>query len=173
MKFAAAVLFTGRHLLAAACSTVFVAAVPVIAYGVLVVVGIALYGDMGGPLNFIVVPILSVFLGVATTVLVYVPLCLGCEFWRRRSRVPVWLPPLLFFAGSLLVFSALFLGVPPPPWVHLGVATALGAFFTVGFGIYWLVLSFSDRIAPWFRKSPLLRSKRTVAPAPRSTKGSS
>lgn len=170
MKFAATAVFTGRHLLAAACSTVFVAAVPVIAYGVLVIVGIAFYGDMGGPLNFVIVPMLSVFLGLATTLLVYAPLCLGCEFWRRHSRVPVWLPPLPFFAGSLLFFSALFLQVPPPPLVHIAVATALSAFFTVGFCIYWLVLSFSYMIESWFRKSPARRWRGTVAPALRSTK---
>jgi hypothetical protein len=173
MKFTEAAFFTGRHLFAAACSAVFVAAGPVIAYGVLVVVGVAFYGDMGGPLNFIIVPVLSVFLGVATTLLVYVPLCLGFEFWRRRSRMPVWLPPLPFFAGCLLFFSALFLRVPPPPFVHMGVAFALAAFFTVGFSIYWLVSSFSDMIVSWFRKSPTIRARRTAAPVLRSMKGGS
>lgn len=163
MKLADAAFFTGRHFLAAACSAVFVTAVPIVVYGVLVIVGVAFYGDMGGPLNFIIVPVLSVFLGVATTLLVYVPLCLGFEFWRRRSRLPIWLPPLLFFAGSLLFFSALFLRVPPPPFIHVGVAIAFAGFFTVGFCIYWFISSFSDIIVSLFRRKPNKSVELTVS----------
>jgi hypothetical protein len=154
MKFADAAFFTGRQLLAAACSAVFVAIVPMIVYGIMVIIGVAFFGDMGGPLNFIIVPVLSVLLGAATTIVVYAPLCFGFELWRRRSRLPVWLPPLLFFAGSMLFFSAVFLRVPPPPIVHMGVAFAFAGFFTLGFCIYWFVSSFSGMVVSWFRNRP-------------------
>lgn len=152
MKLADAAFFTGRHLVAAAASAVFVSAGPIVLYAILVVVGAVFYGDIGGPLNFIIVPVFSVLLGVGTTCLVYAPLCFGFEYWRKRSRLPVWLPPLLFFAASLLFFSMLFLWAPPPPLIHTGVAAAFAAFFTLGFCIYWLLATFSDAIISFVRK---------------------
>jgi hypothetical protein len=152
MKLTDAAIFGGRHVLAAICSTVFVTAVPIIAYGILVIIGVTLYGDMGGPLNFIIVPILSFLLGAAITSLVYAPLSLIFEFAQKRSHIPTWVPPLLFFTASFLILLALFLREPPPPLVLIAVTLGFALFFTIGFCIYWLTTTFSDMSISFIRK---------------------
>jgi hypothetical protein len=65
MKTLNAALFGGRYILAGICSTAFIMGVLILAYGILVMMGIVFYGDMGGPLNFILIPVLSLALGLA------------------------------------------------------------------------------------------------------------
>lgn len=146
--------FAARHLLAGACSTGFLALIPVLIYGGLMLVGIVFYGDMGGLLNIIVVPLMAVALGVAMTVLVYAPLSFAFEVWRRRGRLPILMPPLLVFAGTSLLLSAVLLKAPPAALIHVSLALGLAAYVATGFSIYWFVAVFPTCLANWIKGHP-------------------
>lgn len=141
----------GRHFLAAICSTISIAAILIISYGLLVIVGVIFYGDMGGPLNFILVPLLSFVLGFLMTFVVYLPMSLCFEFWRKHSRLSIWLPPLIAFAVLFLGLLAWFLYFLHS-WVPFIAAAALSAFVSNGFAVYWFISSLFDTIISLIRR---------------------
>jgi hypothetical protein len=152
MKSFNAILFVGRHILAGICSTAFIAILPIVVYGILVVMGVILFGDVGGPLNFILIPILSLALGVVLSGFVYAPLCLLLAFLRRRWHISPWLPPSVCLLASFLLFLALLRPTSPPLVVIFGVPIGFAFFFTTGFGIYLFTAMSSEKAVNFVRR---------------------
>jgi hypothetical protein len=107
----------GAHMFAIVATILVVAAVPIVAYGVLVVVGIVIYGDPGGWLNFVAVPIASFLLGLICAI-AFIPLSLiALRLGRASMLAPLAIIVLAFGAwelfigrpasGDLFVFHAL------------------------------------------------------------------
>ncbi len=73
-----------QNLLAVLGSAGFLAAVPILFY-----VGMMVwYEDMGGPLNLVIVPVGSVFLGLVISITLYLPLS---RLREHRSRILSWI----------------------------------------------------------------------------------
>jgi hypothetical protein len=132
-----------RHGTAALCSIGLLTIIPIIIY----IIAAAVSNDPGGPLNFVLVPLLSLALGIGTTFFVYFPIGLFFQWLSRRRKIPAWLPLVMFFSFSILAFviwGALTVN-RPTPLRHLGLAVFFASFFTVGFVGYWLALVFGKK----------------------------
>ena len=166
MKPADAAFGVARHAIAGVCSTVFVAAVPILLYAALAALSGILYGDTGGPMNVFLVPMISFLLAASATLLLYAPLSLGCELLRGRLRLPLWLPPLAAPPVLFLLFLAwgLLAEQTPGPLALLGVAGALSIFLSAGFCVYWVTLLTSGALIRFFRGNRALRraARRTA-----------
>ena len=97
---------TNRRGLAAIYSTGFLTAVPVVFYGAAIIAT----GDLGGPLNFILIPMLSIIFGFAVSFAAFFPLSLlAVRFGLRR-----WQQVTGILSGlSLVAVIAM--------WVHFGI----------------------------------------------------
>ena len=150
MRATDATISVVRHVLAAAASVALLTAIPIVLY-----IGAAIISnDPGGPLNVVLVPLLSVAVAVGTTVVIYVPFAVLFQWLARKHRVPFWLPLLIFASLSFLFFILWgFLAMErPPPIGHLGFAALFAAFFTFGFVVYWLALVLGQRVQKLFRR---------------------
>ena len=130
------------HALAVGATVLVVSAVPIVLYGVLVLVGIVLRGDPGSPLNLILVPLASLLLGVACAA-AFVPISLiALRFSRSAILAPI--------AVALVTLSAweLFVTRPEPvdTLVFHGLGGALGLCAGVAFFVYMAVLLVSRKI---------------------------
>jgi hypothetical protein len=92
------------HVLASVICLVVFTGAPILLYGVLVVVGIFLSGDPGGPLNFIIIPVFSVLLAVVTTFILLLPITATLQWLSRRLKFSRWIPLFGIFPASFLVF---------------------------------------------------------------------
>jgi hypothetical protein len=131
---------------ASVLSVLVATGMPTAFYYVLVVGSVLASGDLGGPLNFLLVPLASGLLGLAVTVLAYLPCGLLLSRWARRHNKPVWLPFAAF--GALLAITSLGMVVAlmagPNEWRGLLFASIALAGLTIGMTIQWgaiLVLS--------------------------------
>lgn len=148
-----AVSAVGRHLISAILSIAFLTFVPILAYFILLVVGAIFYNDVGGPLNIIFVPLCSVVMGVSVTILIYAPVALFFEFWKRKRRVPVVVPPFLFCAVLFLFFSLVLTLADGITLIeHVAVALGFGLFFGGGFCIYWFAAALIDGVISFIRR---------------------
>jgi hypothetical protein len=131
------------HAVAACATIVLLAAVPIIAYAMLVLLGVILYGDPGGPLNFVVVPLMAVAFALLATLLVILPISLLFGALRRRELIPWWAPPFLFF-WILMIPCAVTAFVEPGlsmegRFTYLLFMGAWMALFTLPFIFYWVI----------------------------------
>src|SRR5438552_11532333 len=117
------------HMFAFGATIVVVAAVPILAYAALVVVGIIFKGDPGGWLNFIVVPVGSLLLGLLCAT-AFVPLSL---ISLRLGKASIFAP----IAMTVLAFGAWELFIAVPSAAHTVVFHAIAATlaFAVGGGL--------------------------------------
>ena len=95
-----------RHVLAVMSSTAFLAVVPVILYGALIVWS----GDMGGPLNLVIIPVGSALIGFAISLVAFLPFSLLAERFGFRR----WLQVAGVSAGSLTALVV-------PAWIYIGI----------------------------------------------------
>src|SRR5882724_9165469 len=83
-----------RHLLALACSTGFLTMVPIALYGGLIVWS----GDLGGPLNLVIIPVVSAVIGFGFSLVIFLPVSLLAE----SSRLQKW----IYAVGVLMIALA-------------------------------------------------------------------
>jgi hypothetical protein len=118
-------------------SAAFIALVPSVLYCLLVFYSAVTSGDLGGPLNLVLIPATGIAIGMICQ-LVIVPLGLLVE--RRRISLRLAIGSLT--GGILLVTTALFTphrGVVQAAWLGLALAVLLGA----GFSAYLVALRLS------------------------------
>ena len=132
-----------RHALATVSSTGFFTLVPMTLYVALIVWS----NDLGGPLNLILIPMVSAAIGLAISLVAFVPLSLLAE----NSNLTVWL--LIAGALSLGLTVAAILGwffvrsVSHQGRVFLLVGSAT-AYVVGGFFVYLSGLAVCSRIWP-------------------------
>jgi len=123
------------HAVAAVASVVLLTLLPTAAYALLAAMSLATQGDMGGPLNVILVPAASLVGALAFTAFSLV-VALLIRFAQARRPFRGWVPAALaFVAGGLMgLVAALFKGAPDiaPP------AAAGALLFGLAFNAYWL-----------------------------------
>jgi putative exporter of polyketide antibiotics len=123
------------HAVAALVSVVLLTLLPTVAYALLAALSLATEGNMGGPLNLLLMPVASLVGAVAFTAFSGL-LTLLAQAGRRRWGFGAWVPAALgFVAGALLgTLAALAKGAAAP-----GRAAVAGALlFGLAFSAYWL-----------------------------------
>ena len=137
---------TIRHVLGVLCSAGFLAVAPVVLYGGLIVWS----RDLGGPLNFIIIPVASGIVGFGVSLTAYLPLGLLAE----RFNFKRWLQLVGGLSGLLTVvvvvawilFTTMKQG---SHWLGLFSAWAsLCLYLVVGFFIYLCSLGVCRKIIP-------------------------
>jgi hypothetical protein len=126
------------HGFAAFASVVLLTLLPTVGYALLAAMSLATEGNMGGPVNLVLVPAASLVGALAFTTLSMV-LCLFAQLARRRRSFAAWVPAALaFVAGGLLgLVAALAKGAPD----LVKPAAAGGVLFGLAFNAYWLPFS--------------------------------
>ena len=99
------------------------AALPIIAYAVLVVVGGIFYDDVGGILSFVFVPLFSLLWGVVGAALLTLIVALFHLLSRRQSWVLAFAP--LLFLPLVVGVIAWFTRGQPDDWETLLVRTVM------------------------------------------------
>jgi hypothetical protein len=132
-----------RHFLALLCSAGFLTIVPIALYGGLIVWS----GDLGGPLNLVIIPVVSATIGFLISLVVFVPLSLLAE----SSTLQRW----QYMVGASLVALA---GVVVLAWIRVGsikpqnrvllVVGSVCLYFVGGFFVYLCCLAVCRRIWP-------------------------
>ena len=123
------------HGVAALVSVALLTLLPTVGYALLAALSLATEGNMGGPLNLLLVPAASLVGAVAFTAFSGLLTLLG-QAARKRRGFGAWVPATLaFVAGALLgTLAALAKGAPAP-----GKAAIAGALlFGLAFNAYWL-----------------------------------
>jgi hypothetical protein len=148
--------------LAYALAGVISVAVAVVVPSVAYVVGIVVTGDLGGPLNLILVPLLCGGLGLAITALLYVPVAIAVERLVARFRFHRGWPAVVAIACAVLLGALLFApALAGKDWSRGGKALALFASggLCVGFAIYWSALGYAATLVRQlsFKPGDLLR----------------
>jgi hypothetical protein len=133
------------HLVAACVVVAAIAGVITALYFGLVAVSALSTGDLGGGLNFVLVPVLGLSFAVATWLFLYLPLSVIAEVMSKTTAVRVWLPAatLVVVVGLGLFFLLNRRDQLPEPQAEiilLGAVVALG----LGCALYsvikeWLV----------------------------------
>jgi len=134
-----------RHVVALVSSALTLTVVPVLLY-----IGLIVWsGDIGGPLNIVIVPVISLALGLAASVCLFLP----CGLLHERFAISSWV-----FAVVLILCVVIFL-LLPSVWFygfHAPAKTSLQVLFTasgvvslyllLGLTVYFLCLRFSQRL---------------------------
>lgn len=136
------------HILASIICLVIFTATPIVLYGLLVVIGIIFYGDMGGPLNFIIVPVFSVALAIVTTFVILLPITATLQWLSSRLKFSRWIPLLAIFPASFIVFVVIAFTVFKPEDMSSTLAFLLIWCFigSVCFALYWIPLNLAENI---------------------------
>ena len=136
----------GRHVVALFSSTCVLGIIPILAYAVLVIWS----GDLGGPLNLVIVPLLSGALGGAISVIAFFPLSLLAErfdFQRWLRFVGLSTVALTATAITGWIFTGVTKGTEG--WAgSVSFLASLGLFLIGGFLVYLCSLAFFRRIFP-------------------------
>ena len=121
----------GPHIIAIGVTTLVVAAVPIVAYALLVVVGILVQGDPGGWLNFILVPVGSLLLGLGCAI-AFIPLSVIAVRLGKAAIVA----PFAVVLFAMATWEVSLGGLPPAGTVLFHV---LGGTLAIGLGAAFLV----------------------------------
>jgi hypothetical protein len=112
---------------AAIFTIAFVAAVPVLAYGAIVAASVVRTGDFGGPLNFIIIPVVGASIGVVF----FLSFAILATIFRRKRGYQAWLPLTVFAVGFTTVFF----------WCAPRMQTLSSAFLLAGVIALWIALA--------------------------------
>jgi hypothetical protein len=122
------------HAVAALVSVLLLTLLPTVGYALLAALSLATEGNMGGPLNLLLVPAASLVGAVSFTACSGV-LTLFAQAARKRRGFGAWLPAALaLLVGALL--GALAALAKAAPTGRAAVAGAL--LFGLAFNAYWL-----------------------------------
>ena len=133
-----------RHILALFCSTGFLAAVPVALYGGLIVWS----GDLGGPLNLVIIPLTSAIIGFVISLAAFLP----CSLLAERSGFPRCQHIVGRLSGVLTAVAVvgwIFVGTMNPQNHWLGLFLVVGSvclYFVGGFFVYLSCLAVCRRV---------------------------
>jgi hypothetical protein len=131
------------HLFAALTSVAIATLVPIAAY----MLGILFTGQLGGPLNLILIPLITGALGLAVTLLAYVPISALLDFLASRRRLRRWTPAAvaLALAGGL---GIAFLVLRPDDllgtYSFAQFLLFLSCGLCIGFALHWVALSLAS-----------------------------
>ena len=133
-----------RHALASVVSAGFLIVVAIATYFICAAIG----NDAGGPMVLFLIPLFSVIGGICTPLIIYFPLSILFGWLSRKTRIPFWIAPLIFFALTFLFFVGwgVLAWKRLPSLSEFGLSAVCGLFFTGGFTIYWLVLDIGQRM---------------------------
>lgn len=145
--------FLSKHTLASAVCIAGFTAFCTLAYYTLVFISVLFTGDMGGPLNFIIIPLLALVFILAGTVLVLFPVTVLSD-WLCRSQLRLRFLFQIPIAVGLMEMQILLLlslnkmlNAPGTSW---GVVLWQCAIFTIllvgPLGAYWWCLKTHDGI---------------------------
>jgi hypothetical protein len=141
------------HLVAVASCITLLTLVPIVFYGLLMIVGLVAFGDAGGWLNVALVPLICFTAAVLCAGLLF-PLAMLLQWLRSRWGFPAWLPlaaayPVAFalISGIMIVHRA---GLANAPEL-VGVAL-ISLFVSCGFWAYWAPLMAFEAILELLRR---------------------
>jgi len=139
-----------RHILSIICSTGFLAAMPFTLYCAWVIPPAVSAADLGGPLNFVIIPLMGGIVGAVISVVGFLPLSLLAE----RFSFPRWLQAVGASAAllTLILISVWIYGGAPnaaPPWAGwLVLGTSICLYAVGGFFAYLCCLAVCRRVFP-------------------------
>lgn len=139
------------HAAAALASVVLLTLLPTVGYALLAALSLATEGDMGGPLNLVLMPVASLVGALAFTAFSGL-LTLLVQAARRKRWFGAWLPAALacVCGGLLGTLAALAKGAPSP-----GKAAIAGAvLFGLAFNAYWLPFAGAHALLGRLWRSP-------------------
>jgi hypothetical protein len=136
-----------------ACCAALMTLLPIGAYGLLLILGLIAFGDPGGWLNLILVPLISAAVALLGTGLLC-PLALLLQRLRMRRRFPAWLPLALAYpaAFTLLAFALLAGRARLPTAPELAGVALASLLLSCGFGAYWVPLLASEALLRRLRR---------------------
>ena len=140
------------HGVAVVASVVLLTLLPTAGYALLMALSLATEGDMGGPMNLILVPAASLVGALAFTAFSLVATLL-IQFARRRRGFPAFVPAVLALLAGGLLGLAVALGKGAPGLTKPAVAGAL--LFGLAFNAYWLPFSAAHALLGRFGKKAL------------------
>lgn len=139
-----------QHTLAVLASVAFFALVPLALYGSWVIPRAVSAADLGGPLNFIIIPLGGALLGLAVSVVAFLPLSLlaGRFGFRRCLRTVAFISFLLtaFVVVAAVCFSRT--GGQETNWLPALVCSALALYLVGGFFVYLCCVAVFRRMFP-------------------------
>jgi hypothetical protein len=128
----------------------FFALVPLMLYGSWVIPRAVSTADLGGPLNFVLIPLAGSVLGLAVSIVIFLPLSLLAERYGIRhwcwlcAACTVALIPVVVVA-ALSVNRA---GGQATRWLPVLVCTALALYLVAGFLIYLGCVAMGRKVLP-------------------------
>jgi hypothetical protein len=149
-QFVIAIRKVAWHVLAVLCCVAFFAAVPLALYGSWVIPHAVSAEDLGGPLNFVIIPFVGALIGLAVSMMVFLPLSLVAERFGFRR----WWQTVALLTGALtvcVVFAAVCVGPATAPvsgWLVLLIAASLGLYLVGGFFVYLCCIGVCHRVFP-------------------------
>ena len=139
-----------RHLFAILACAVFLGLLPLVLYCSLVIPRAVSAADLGGPLNFVIIPIAGTLFGAVISVVIFLPLSLLAERFgfRRWLRIVT----LLTFAltGIVVVASLCFSRADgqPAPYLPILLCASLTLYIISGFFVYLSCIAIYRRMFP-------------------------
>jgi hypothetical protein len=143
------------HIVASAICLVVLSATPIVMYGVMAITGLMIDGDMGGPLNILIVPIFSILLALFTTLVILLPITAGLQWLSARFRFSRWIPllaifPTTFAGSALIAFAAFKLGNASETLRIMLFWSLIGSGC---FALYWITLNLIEMVLNWLSRS--------------------
>jgi hypothetical protein len=140
----------GRHVFAVLVCVLFFALVPLVLYGSWAFSRAVSAADLGGPLNFVIIPLAGALLGLAVSVVVFLPLSLLAERFSFRR----WWQVVASLTGALIpgvILGAIFVGPADAPvtgWFVVLLSASVGLFIVGGFFVYLSCIGICRRLFP-------------------------
>jgi hypothetical protein len=139
------------HIVASVICLIIFTATPVILYGVIVVISAITNGDVGGLLNFILIPMFSVLLAIITTFVILLPITAVLQWLSSLMKLSKWIPLLGIFPVSLAVFTLVAFTVFKSENVSLTLLLLIiwCLIGSICFALYWIPLNLATNILYW------------------------
>ena len=139
-----------RHVFAVLACVAFFGLVPLVLYGSWVIPRAVSAANLGGPLNFVIIPLAGALVGVVISVVVCLPVSLLAErfSFRRWWRIVA----LLTFSLTAIVVVALVCfsraSGQSTAWLPVLVCTSLALYLVSGFFVYLCCVAVCRRMFP-------------------------
>jgi hypothetical protein len=149
-QFVITIRKVARHVISVLCCIAFFAIVPLALYGSWVIPRAVSAADLGGPLNFFIIPFAGALIGLVISVVVFLPLSLVAEHFSFRR----WWQTVALSTGVLtviVVIAAVFAGPTEARvtgWLTLLIPAGLGLYLVGGFFVYLCCIGIGRRMFP-------------------------
>jgi hypothetical protein len=131
----------GSHIFAIVCGTAFFTIVPSALYGGLIVWS----GDLGGPLNLFLIPVMSAAAGFALSLVIFMPVSLLAEETSLKTWLRIVGVSLVALTVPVALAWASAGAIKPQHRVYL-VVGSVSVYVVAGFFVYLCSLALSPRI---------------------------